>query len=98
MKKKFLCYMQLCPRVHLLMSGLSVAKLVNDSLTHIFSPNNFPELQDSTSKCLNVSSLSHRLIKQNILKTEYPLSLKHAAFPGSPILINETPQSPKTEA
>ena len=80
------------------MIGLSVAKFVNDSFTHIFSPNNFPELQDPSSKCLlNVSSLSHRLIKHNILKTEYPLSLKHAAFPGSPILINETPQSPKIE-
>ena len=59
------------------MIGLSVAKFVNDSFTHIFSPNNFPELRDSSSKCLlNVSSLSHRLIKHNVLKTEYPLSLK----------------------
>ena len=81
---KFFWYMKLCPRASSLMSGLSLCKLVDGSLTHIFSPNNFPELQDSSFKCLlDVSSLSHRLIKHNIFKTEFIIFPSNIlVFPG----------------
>lgn len=38
-----------------------------------------------------------RLVKQRIQNCVYYLCLKHVPFPGSPISVNGTPQSPKAE-
>ena len=95
---KFLCYMKLCPRVHLLLwlgsqwLSLLMILLLIYSAQIIFL--NFGTL------ALSASWMSHHCLTGSSNTTYSKLSIlfpSNAAFPGSPILINETPQSPKTE-
>lgn len=51
--------MELYPKASSFLSGFSLSKLVNDSLTHTFSSNISSDCQDPTSKCLlGIPSLS----------------------------------------